>query len=427
MTGNDNKASGKKLLVLGTSFGSVEIVQRAKARGIHTIVTDYYDAEHSLAKQYADETWDISTSDLDALEKKCREEKVDGVIASVSQYNIEMQFRLAERLGLPKYCTWDAWHYTRDKRDFKDLCIRNGVPVATDYYVTEALTDEELDKIQYPVAVKPVDQGGNAGITFCHNHEEVRKAYAYARSVSESPKVVIERFLDGVEYGGFYVLLNGESRLLSFWEMFNPEGELNNIYSISVTLSRHLDQYLEEVDKPFRAAMKEGGYTNGVGWIETIRDKDGHFYVLEAGYRLSGEMLPAPIAEISGFDPINWLIDTSLGIAHTPEDLPAEQRKPYEKLACSYMLWANRDGELTEIRGLEEAAEKTGAQIDFLRQPGFEVKKNSPMGEALFTGNSAQEICDKIRTINETVSIRIRSGEDILVRFTDYDKLLTEK
>ena len=108
MTGNDNKASGKKLLVLGTSFGSVEIVQRAKARGIHTIVTDYYDAEHSLAKQYADETWDISTSDLDALEKKCREEKVDGVIASVSQYNIEMQFRLAERLGLPKYCTWEG-------------------------------------------------------------------------------------------------------------------------------------------------------------------------------------------------------------------------------------------------------------------------------------------------------------------------------
>ena len=55
------------------------------------------------------------------------------------------------------------------------------------------------------------------------------------------------------------------------------------------------------------------------------------------------------------------------------------------------------------------------------------MKKNSPMGEALFTGNSAEEICDKIRTINETVSIRIKSGEDILVRFTDYDKLLTEK
>lgn len=414
----------KKLLIMGTSFGSVEIVKCAQSKGIYTIVTDYNDKEHSLAKQYADECWDISTSDLDALEKKCREEKIDGVLASVSQYNIEMQFHLCDRLNLPKYCTWDAWHYTRDKRDFKDLCIRHGVPVATDYYVSEKLTDEELDKIKYPVVVKPVDQGGNAGITYCYNHDDLRKAYAYARSVSDNPKIVIERFLDGCEYGAFYVLLNGESRLLSFWEMFNQEGELSNIYSINVTLSNHLDQYLEEVDSNFREAMKEAGYTNGVGWIETIRDKDGHFYVLEAGYRLSGEMLPAPIADISGFDPISWLIDTALGVEHSESDLPAEMKKPYEKIACSYMLWANKDGIIDSIEGLEEIAQKYGAQVDFLRNKGFEAKKNSPMGEILFVGNSRQEICEMIEDINNTASVRRQDGEDILIRFTNFDKIL---
>lgn len=416
----------KKLLIMGTSFGSVELVQRAKARGIHTIVTDYFDREHSLAKRYADECWNLSTSDLDALETKCREEKIDGVLASVSQYNIEMQFRLCDRLGLPKYCNWDAWHYTRDKRDFKDLCIRHGVPVAKDYYVSEALTDEELNRIQYPVAVKPVDQGGNTGITFCHGPGELRTAYAYARSVSESPKVVIERFLDGKEYTAFYVLLNGEARLLSFWEMYNEEGELTNIYSVNVTLSGHLSQFLEEVDRPFRKAMKDGHYTNGVGWIEMIRDRDGHFYVLEAGYRLSGEMLTSPIAEISGFDPLNWLIDTALGIPHTSEDLPPDMTKPYGRLACSYMLWTKKAGVLGEIRGLEQVAQETGAQVDFLRYKGFEVKQHSPMGEILFTGNNVQEICDKIRLMNDRLSIRLENGEDNLIRFTGFEKLLAE-
>lgn len=415
----------KKLLILGTSFGSVEIIKCAHARNIYTIVTDYNDKEHSLAKQYADECWDLSTSDLDALEKKCREEAVDGILASVSQFNIEMQFQLCDRLNLPKYCTWDAWHYTRDKRDFKDLCIKHGVPVATDYYVSENLTDEELDKINYPVVVKPVDQGGNAGITYCYNHDDLRKAYAYARSVSDNPKVVIERFLDGREYGAFYVLLNGETRLLSFWEMFNQEGELTNIYSINVTLSNHLQQYLDEVDKNFREVMKDAGYSNGVGWIETIRDKDGHFYVLEAGYRLSGEMLPAPIAEISGFDPLSWLIDSALGIKHTEEDLPPEMEKPYEKVACSYMLWANQNGTIDSVEGLEEIARDYDAQVDFLRYKGFEVRKNSPMGEILFVGKNRKEICNIIENINKKVHVKIKDGKDILIRFTDFDKILS--
>lgn len=59
----------KKLLILGTSTGSVQIVNYAKSIGIYTIVTDFFPIEQSEAKRYADECWNISTADVNQLEK----------------------------------------------------------------------------------------------------------------------------------------------------------------------------------------------------------------------------------------------------------------------------------------------------------------------------------------------------------------------
>ena len=64
--------SGKKLLILGAGAVETTLVYRAKELGIHTIVTDYnLDHRLSPAKDIADESWDISWSDIDALEKEC--------------------------------------------------------------------------------------------------------------------------------------------------------------------------------------------------------------------------------------------------------------------------------------------------------------------------------------------------------------------
>ena len=63
----------KKLLVLGTSIGSVEIVQAAKKMGYYTIVTDNVDPDYSIAKKEAGQidqpSFYVSHSRIDRLRR----------------------------------------------------------------------------------------------------------------------------------------------------------------------------------------------------------------------------------------------------------------------------------------------------------------------------------------------------------------------
>ena len=134
-----------KLLMLGTTGrGTKELLLEAKKRGIYTIVTDNLSVEKAPLKLLADEYWMISTADIDILEEKCREEGVAAIMNGISTFNISVCMELCKRLNLPCYCTPESWHYTIDKRQFKDLCISCGVPVAKDYYLSKTPTEKEL-------------------------------------------------------------------------------------------------------------------------------------------------------------------------------------------------------------------------------------------------------------------------------------------
>lgn len=74
-----------KVLMLGSDYGSCEIINELHNRGCWVIVADYY--ETTPAKRIADESWLISTNDFDTLEKRCRDNNVAAVITGASDFN----------------------------------------------------------------------------------------------------------------------------------------------------------------------------------------------------------------------------------------------------------------------------------------------------------------------------------------------------
>ena len=106
----------KKLLILGATAGEIALIKRAQAQGIYVIATDnHMDYSLAPAKRIANEAWDISWSDLDELEKRCRAERINGVLAGYSEFRVDNMMQLCKRLGLPCYINQEQLDITRDK------------------------------------------------------------------------------------------------------------------------------------------------------------------------------------------------------------------------------------------------------------------------------------------------------------------------
>src|SRR5699024_8764544 len=99
------KINGKRLLILGGSRISCEIVKKAKELGIYTIVTDWYPVEKSPAKQIADEYSMTSTTDIEAMERLVREKRIDGITTGFTDSVLPYYAQICERVNLPCYGT----------------------------------------------------------------------------------------------------------------------------------------------------------------------------------------------------------------------------------------------------------------------------------------------------------------------------------
>ena len=415
----------KKLLMLGTSKGSKEIVLEAKKRGYYTIVTDYQKPDESRAKLISDEYWMISTGDIDILERKCRDENIDGIISGISTFNISAAMNLTKRLGKPCYCTPQAWHYTIDKRDFKDVCIRNHVPVAKDYYIPQNPTAESLAAIQYPVVVKAIDQSANRGMSYCFTSDEIVPACTNARAVSSSNTVVIERMLKGHEYTAWYALAEGKASLVNFSKMYHKDGYPSNCYSVTTTCTDNLSKYLAEVDPYIKKAFQDMGCREGIAWIEMMLDEDGHFYVIEMGHRMSGDMMALVHKNISHFNSYAWLLDIAMGIQHKEADLPISQTKLPDRIGCSYILWSKEAGTITKWSGFESLYGQNNINIETTLDVGSQVAKHAYLAVITFDVNDYDELRSVIERINNTVEIW-NEKENIIIYYDDLDSLVIE-
>lgn len=420
-----NIERSNKLLILGSDYGTIDIVKAAHARGLYVIVTDLMTT--SPTKEEADEAWMISTTDIDLLEKKCREQKIGAVLTGASDFNIERSRELCKRLGFPVYCASDkAWDVATNKRHFKDICKQVGAPIATDYHLTDELSDEELAEIKFPVVVKPVDLSGNRGMSYCANKEELKAAWKKAREASKNSTIIVERQLHGPEYAVNYVMADGEIRLHFFSAEHHQPGELANLYSVIATTSYHLKQYIEEVNDKVIAAFKEAGCRDGVAWVETMLDDDGHFYLLEMGYRYGGEVVNSAYRHICGFDSIDWMVEIACGVKHTAEDLPAPLTDCKRGIGTAYMLFAQRDDVVKSIEGLDEISKLPGVYLDIPKREGGNVRYHATMGNIHIATKDVEELCNTIDCINRTLKIKNADGQDMFIYYTNLDELREE-
>ena len=286
------EVKGKRLLILGGTSASYDLVRNAKAMGIYTIVTD--NNETGVSKEIADDTAMVSTADIDALVELAKEKKADGIFCGPSEFNLRNVIRASAQAGLPCYTTIDVWDKCANKDIFKSYCREYDVDCTPEYNITYETTREELEEIPYPIIIKPVDGCSSAGISVCQNANDVPLALEKAYAASKSKKIIAEKYIEngGEIFCVRYMLRDGEAYPYFMMDTYvaDPIHRTSLISGYTHAPSKYSDYYMKNMDSNVRKMLKGMGLRNGTAFIQSL-PCDGKIYFHEMGYRLSGGMI----------------------------------------------------------------------------------------------------------------------------------------
>ena len=414
---------GKRLLILGGSKISCEIVIHARSMGIITGVTDWYSWDRSPAKQIADEAYFVSTSDIDAVVALIREKQFDGVVTGFTDSVLPYYAEICARAGLPSYGTKEQFEIFIDKQKYKKLLHEFNIPTISEYSIDIDNLAGTTTGIIYPVIVKPSESSGARGITICHSNKELCNAVKFASQTSESGKILVERYIDAPEATVFWLFVDGEYYVMTIGNRHvkhNQEGVIPLPVGYTYP-SAVLPRFLKTTARKIERMLQSLSIKNGVMFMQ-CKTVDGECLVYDIGYRLTGSLEYVNLKAICGYNPLNMLISFAL-TGDMGEQNIAKKIDPYlnQKYAYNVSLLC-RPGKISRITGLDKIKNLPGVIKVFIAHPEGDEITDAMKGlltqitvRILGKADSIDEMKDEMLTIQQLVHVISEDGEEMIL------------
>lgn len=283
----------KKLMLLGGLRYLLPVIEEAHKLGVYVITADYL--PDNIAHKYSDEYCNVSIIDKEAVLRAAQELKIDGILSHAVDPGVVSAAYVAEKMGLPFQCSYEAACILQDKSKFRAFLSRNGFncPKAKGYSdVREALKD--IDYFNWPVIVKPVDSAGSKGVTKVENKEDLGPAIEFALSESHNGHFIIEDFLekDGLSSGSESFVVEGKLLYNGFYDQYF-DNEAANPFAPSAEIwpSSKDPECLDEIRSELQRLFTLLGVTTGLFNVEWRVCKNGKAYLMEVSPRAGGNRL----------------------------------------------------------------------------------------------------------------------------------------
>lgn len=343
---------GKRILFLGATPASIDLVLQAKKMGAYTVITDWN--KDAPAKSYADKAYDISTADIEAVVDMARREGIDGVLAGFDDFNVKIACEVSERLNTNFYCTLYQQEMLSNKKNMKRLCRRFGICTAQEYEIGGNHGGEKIAELTYPVIMKPADSYGSKGIYICENDKDLVKYFENSIGFSKSNTVIVEQYLTGVNVNLFFTVQKGEFSLSAITDKYTRKVDKNlpSQPVCHVFPSKYIDLYYEKLHEKLIEMFRYLNIENGTIDVLTFLC-NGEFYIVDIGYRLCGAREYHIISNENEINNLQMYIRHSLTGQFSGWDV-LKYDNPYFKNKYCMLTILLKDGEIGEIDGIEE-------------------------------------------------------------------------
>lgn len=412
-----------KLLFLGIDTSTEDAVRYAQSKGVYTIVTDYRPVEKTPAKMLADEAWMLDVSDLDALEKRCRDENVTAAFAGNSEFCLDQCRILCNKLHFPFYASTDGWKAARNKAFYKEVCTECGLDTPDWCILKEGILSEAVNRLKFPIVVKPADSCAQQGVTVVYHPEDLLEAYKQARPFSAANEVIAEEFIDGTEIYVYVYVHENQIYTLNILEHFYTKINGRQNFGLMVHNGRFNSYIQNEMIPHFYMTTQKLGCQEGPCMFQCVF-RDGILYNIEFGYRLDGVLGWRHYKKYYGVSDLELLVDFSLGDSHKGEISAFKFPINNFKTKLGYFIWA-KPGKVVKIKGLDELYRRTDVciQLDRFKEgdiiPNLDNMRSIAYVITVY-GNNQQELERKLKEINNILHMLDQDGKDMLIYLEGY-------
>ena len=281
------------LLILGTMGEFIQLVQKAKARGIYTIVCDGY--ADGPARVYADESYVIPVTDIEQIASLCNEKHVDNIITSFSDLLLECMVKIAALAKIPCYLKPEQLPWYRDKSATKELLEQLGLPtpkfckIPIDSIINNS-SEEYFDKLSYPLVTKPMDKYGSRGIYIINNANEFYKLALQTAQYTDLDYIIAEEYNTSYEFNMMTWVLDGKVHVISIADREKTYISPNEI-PIS-TRNVYPSRLYQQVEQPAKDVLQKfiekTGQTDGALSMQFFWHPENGIQVCEIAARFFG-------------------------------------------------------------------------------------------------------------------------------------------
>ncbi len=396
-------------MLLGGLRYLIPIIEEAHKLGVYVITADYL--PNNIAHKYSDEYCNVSIIDKEAVLVKARDLKIDGILSHAVDPGVTTAAFVAEKMGLPFQCSYEAACILQDKAMFRKFLAENGFnsPKAKGYNNAEdALKD--VDYFNWPVIVKPVDSAGSKGVTKVENKANLATAIATALSSSISKNFIIEDFLDkvGAQSSADIFTVDGKLVYPAYSDQLfdksaaNPYTPAIEIWPASME-QKFQDDLTAQLQRLFTLLNVKSGIYN----VESRVCSNGKAYIMEVSPRGGGNRIAELQDMATGQSLIRNEIKKALGMPMDDISSPV-----YDGVWCNYIMHSSKEGTFVAVEIDEEFKRNHVRDIGFIVKPGDHIHPftgaNTSLGTLFLQFDSRKELEDALNNSDKWIQIRLK-------------------
>ena len=377
----------KTVLLIGTGYGSPDVVARLKRLGLGIILVELKhmfdparaaDADEIILTDYRQESFITFALGLRALRH------YDHVI-SITEFGVAVAARLNRLLGL-RGSDEESVRLLNDKAAMRAALRERGfAPVAHRLLSDAAQLAAFWEEAGGPLILKPVDGAGSTGIRLAHTLVEARGAWHELRG--QGYTVLAEEFIDGLEYSVEAFSFEGRHQVIAITQKFVDEQFVEVGHVVPAMLDEATAAQVKRFVADFLGVI---GVTNGPTHTEMKIGSKG-MRVIESHNRLGGGNIPRLVELTYGVDLIGLSAQWACGMVGPM----VPQQEPLGAAAIRFFVFP--PGLIRSIDGLDALAQATDSRCVYRSGDTVAptVNNSGRAGYVIVHGDSARAAIDR--------------------------------